>query len=146
MKLHRTARLRAIGLNKSSCLWRDNQVMRIERKRFEELVSEAIDEIPESLAKHMQNIAVFVELWPRPDQHPHRRGLLLGRYDGVDLTRRGPMSYEGAMPDRITLFQEPICRISQTEDDLKRNVVTTLVHEVGHHFGIGDRRLHELGY
>jgi len=116
------------------------------RERFEELVADALDEIPEHLGKLMDNVAVFVEDWPTPEQLPRGGGTLLGLYQGVDLTRRSPLSYAGAMPDRITIFQGPISRLSGNEAQLKDLVRTTVVHEVAHHFGISDERLHELGW
>lgn len=118
----------------------------VPEERFEELVSEALDEIPDGLAEHMDNVAVFVEDEPRPDQLPPEGDLLLGLYEGVSLTDRGPMSYEGVMPDRITIYRLPICQISRTEDQVRRQVVETVVHEVGHHFGLDDHDLHELGW
>ena len=120
--------------------------MEVSRERFEELVADALDEIPEALGKVMDNVAVFVEDWPTAGQLPRGRGTLLGLYQGIDLTRRSPLSYAGAMPDRITIFRGPISRLSATEAQLKDLVRTTVVHEVAHHFGISDRRLHELGW
>ena len=109
-------------------------------------MSDALDGIPEHLGKLMDNVAVFVEDWPTPEQLPRGRGTLLGLYQGVDLTRRSPLSYAGTMPDRITIFQGPISRLSANEGQLTELVRTTVVHEVAHHFGISDDRLHELGW
>jgi predicted Zn-dependent protease with MMP-like domain len=108
--------------------------------RFEELVSEALDSIPEKLGRLMDNVAVFVE--PRSgDRH------LLGLYQGIPLTERTPLGYGGmVMPDRITIYREPILRLCRSEADVVHQVRVTVVHEVAHHFGIGDRRLHELGW
>jgi len=114
--------------------------------RFEQLVADSLDEIPEELGKLMDNVAVFVEDWPTPAQLRGVRGTLLGLYQGIDLTRRSPLSYAGAMPDRITIFRGPISRLAVTEAGLKDLVRTTVVHEVAHHFGISDARLKELGY
>lgn len=114
--------------------------------RFEELVAEALDEIPEGLAEHMDNVAVFVEDEPLPEQVPADGDLLLGLYEGISLTNRGPMSYEGVMPDRITIYRLAICEISRSEQDVRRQVLETVVHEVGHHFGLDDEELHELGW
>lgn len=114
--------------------------------RFEELVAEALDEIPEGLAEHMDNVAVFVEDEPLPEQAPADGDLLLGLYEGISLTNRGPMSYEGVMPDRITIYRLAICEISRSEQDVRRQVLETVVHEVGHHFGLDDEELHELGW
>jgi len=114
--------------------------------RFEQLVADSLDEIPEELGRLMDNVAVFVEDWPTLAQLGGTRGTLLGLYQGIDLTRRSPLSYAGTMPDRITIFRGPISRLAATEADLKDLVRTTVVHEVAHHFGISDARLKELGY
>lgn len=111
---------------------------------FKRLVADALDQIPEPLGKLMDNVAVFVEDWPTPDQLAGRRGTLLGLYQGVDLQRRS--SYGGAMPDRITIFRGPISALASTETELARLVTRTVIHEVAHHFGISDRRLGELGW
>ena len=113
---------------------------------FEDLVAEALDTIPEDLAAHIENVAVQVQDWPNRSQTRGHRGMLLGLYEGVSLTRRGPISYAGAMPDRITIFRGPHLRIASDRDQLRRRIATTVVHEVGHHFGISDERLLELGW
>lgn len=118
----------------------------VTRERFEELVAEALDTIPDELAGYMENVAVVVQDWPTPRQQAPHEGMLLGLYEGVSLTRRGPMTYSAVMPDRITIFQGPHCRITSSEDALRRRIATTVIHEVGHHFGIGDDRLRELGW
>lgn len=120
--------------------------METEPGEFERLVADALDLIPERLGKVMDNVAVFVEDWPTPEQMRGRRGTLLGLYEGVDLTRRSAISYVGTMPDRIYIFRGPISRMARDEADLVRIITTTVVHEVAHHFGISDRRLDELGW
>jgi predicted Zn-dependent protease with MMP-like domain len=115
-------------------------------ERFEELVSEALDSIPGELAEYMENVAVVVQAWPTAAQQAPHEGMLLGLYEGVSLTRRGPMTYSAVMPDRITIFQGPHCRVTQSEDGLRNRIATTVIHEVGHHFGISDDRLRELGW
>jgi predicted Zn-dependent protease with MMP-like domain len=106
--------------------------------RFEELVADAIDGIPDDLARYMENVAVFVEEGRRSD--------LLGRYDGIPLTKRDA-GYGGMiMPDRVTIFRVPICRICRTENEVVEQVRITVVHEIAHHFGISDARLTELGW
>jgi predicted Zn-dependent protease with MMP-like domain len=116
-------------------------VVDVTPERFEELVGEALDSIPEALGRYMDNVAVFVE-----DQ---RYPGLLGLYEGIPLTHRAGygVSFNGLpMPDRITIFRLPICRISRDEADVVRQVGVTVVHEVAHHFGISDARLAELGW
>ena len=120
--------------------------IRVSRERFEELVAEALDSIPSELADYMENVAVVVADWPTRAQQDGHRGMLLGLYEGVSLTRRSPMSYNAVMPDRITIFQGPHCRITDSELELRRRIAITVVHEVAHHFGISDARLGELGW
>lgn len=108
------------------------------RDRFEELVADALDSIPGELSRQIDNISVVVA-----DRalDPH----VLGLYEGIPLTQRA--EYGGlAMPDRITIFRESILARCRTEDEVVAQVRVTVVHEVGHHFGIGDARLHELGW
>jgi predicted Zn-dependent protease with MMP-like domain len=111
----------------------------VSNERFEELAADALATLPAELAAMMENVAVIVE-----DQAQGRS--LFGLYEGVPLTRRGPMSYSGVMPDRITLYQSTICQVCYDEEDVKRQVRKTVVHEVAHHFGISDPRLEELGW
>ena len=110
----------------------------VEPERFEDLVADALDSIPEELARYIDNVALFVN-------HDAPAGSLYGLYEGVPLTRRE--AYGGlAMPDRITIFRRTICRDAPDEDAVVDQVRKTVVHEVAHHFGIDDARLRELGY
>jgi predicted Zn-dependent protease with MMP-like domain len=114
-------------------------VIEVSRERFEELVAAALDDIPPELGTFMDNVAVFVE-----DQS-RQRGLL-GRYEGIPLTKRDA-GYAGmVMPDRITVYRLPICALCSTEEEVVHQVRVTVVHEVAHHFGIDDGRLQELGW
>jgi predicted Zn-dependent protease with MMP-like domain len=113
---------------------------------FEELVADALDSLPPNLGELMENVAVIVEDWPTAEQLAGRAGTLLGLYEGIALTRRSPMSYSGVMPDRITIFRQPIVRLARSEEDLVKIVTKTVIHEVAHHFGISDARLEELGW
>jgi predicted Zn-dependent protease with MMP-like domain len=113
-------------------------VVDVSRERFEELVSEALDGLPEDLGRLMDNVAVFVH-------DEGRSPNLLGLYEGIPLTRRE--NYGGlALPDRISIYRLPILRRCRSERDVVRQVTVTVVHEVAHHFGISDGRLHELGW
>lgn len=107
-------------------------------ERFEELVADALDRIPAELAADMSNVVVVVE--DAPDGEP-----LLGLYEGVPLTERGG-DYAGFLPDRIIIFREPILALCETDEEVVEEVYVTVVHEVAHHFGIDDERLHELGW
>jgi predicted Zn-dependent protease with MMP-like domain len=120
--------------------------MEVSARRFEELVADALDGLPDELGRAMENVAVLVEDWATPAQLGGRAGTLLGLYEGVSLTRRSPLSYDGAMPDRITIFRGPMARSARDERELIEMVRTTVIHEVAHHFGISDERLDELGW
>ena len=109
----------------------------IDTDAFEDLVAAALDSIPEQLRAEMENVAIIID-----DESPP--GPLFGLYEGIPLTKRG--TYAGANPDRITLFLATICQSANTAEELAQRVRVTLLHEVGHHFGIGESRLHELGW
>jgi predicted Zn-dependent protease with MMP-like domain len=117
-----------------------DDVPEISREAFEELVGEALDRIPPELTKLMDNVAIFVEDEPPPEDPG-----LLGLYEGTPLTERGEW-YAGVLPDRITIYRNPTLRISETLEDVMWEVEVTVVHEIAHHFGIDDERLHALGY
>jgi predicted Zn-dependent protease with MMP-like domain len=109
-------------------------------EEFDELVADALDGIPPQLTHLMRNVAVFVEE-AAPPEDPH----LLGLYEGTPLTERGEW-YSGVLPDRITIFRDPILAACDTREEVVEEVRITVVHEVAHHFGIDDDRLHDLGY
>jgi predicted Zn-dependent protease with MMP-like domain len=115
-------------------------VVEMTRERFEQLVSLALDSIPVDLARLMDNVVILVE-----DEAPDDDPDLLGFYDGIPLTERDG-SYLLAVPDRITIFREPILEMCEDEQEVVEEVRITVVHEIAHHFGIDDDRLHELGY
>jgi len=106
--------------------------------RFEEMVEAALDSLPERLGRLMSNVAVMVQHEPGPPG-------LLGLYEGIPLTSR-TMGYSGVLPDRITIYRLAICAVCETEEEVIDQVRRTVVHEVGHHFGISDTRLTELGW
>lgn len=108
-------------------------------ERFEELVSEALDLIPAELAKAIDNVVVLVS-----DRHPDEPDLL-GLYEGIALTERDS-TYAGALPDMITIYRESLLEVCDTEGDVVEEVAITVIHEIAHHFGIDDDRLHELGW
>ena len=113
----------------------------MEPERFDLLVDQALDDIPDELAQLVQNVVVLVEDEP-PEDEPDD---LLGLYDGVALTERdSTMAVQ--LPDRIFIFRGPLLDFCDTEAQLVEEVRITVVHEIAHHFGIDDRRLHELGY
>ena len=114
-------------------------MIELPRHRFEELVAAALDEVPAELTDLMDNVVVLVEEQAAGDPD------LLGLYEGVALTDRG-YDYGGVLPDRILIYRQPILAICDSEEDVMNEVAITVVHEIAHHFGIDDRRLHELGW
>lgn len=116
----------------------NGDVVEMEPDRFDELVRHALDTVPDELARHIDNVVVLVE---DTSGDPN----LLGLYHGVPLTRRDG-GYLMALPDRITIYRAPILARCRDDDEVVEEVRITVVHEIAHHFGIGDARLHELGY
>ncbi|BBY40312.1 hypothetical protein MMAN_44460 [Mycobacterium mantenii] len=113
--------------------------VRMNPQRFDELVSDALDLIPPGLAAAMDNVVVLVE-----DRHPEDAELL-GLYEGVALTERDS-DYFGSLPDAITIYRETLLDVCESEDEVVEEVAVTVIHEIAHHFGIDDDRLHELGW
>lgn len=109
----------------------------MDRSRFEELVVDALDSLPEWVLERLENVEVIVEDRPPPGE-PN----LLGRYHGIPLTER--RDYAGVLPDTITLYRRTIEREARDEEDVRKVVAHTVVHEFAHFFGISDDRLREL--
>ncbi|SFQ44963.1 Predicted Zn-dependent protease, minimal metalloprotease (MMP)-like domain [Amycolatopsis arida] len=109
------------------------------RQRFEELVAEALDLVPAEFAAAMDNVVVLVE--ERNFEEPD----ILGLYSGIALTER-MSDYGGVLPDQIFIYREPILAMCDSEEQVVDEVAITVVHEIAHHFGIDDTRLHELGW
>jgi len=114
--------------------------VRLGRERFEELVGDALDAVPGELLDLLDNVVILVEDDPPPDDPD-----LLGVYEGHALTERG-WDYSGVLPDRIVIYRNPILALCDDEEDVIEEVGVTVVHEIAHHFGIDDARLHELGW
>ncbi|MDG3014212.1 metallopeptidase family protein [Speluncibacter jeojiensis] len=108
-------------------------------ERFDELVSEALDLIPEKLAAAIDNVVVLVEA--RDPEDP----TLLGLYHGIALTERDS-SYAGALPDTITIYREALLDFCRSEDEVVHEVAVTVIHEIAHYFGIDDGQLHAWGW
>lgn len=115
-------------------------MIEVPRAEFEELVSQALDTIPPELVALLDNVVVVVEDDPPADDPD-----LLGLYSGIPLTERGSF-YAGVLPDQVTIFRRPTLEMCDTREDVVEEVRITVVHEIAHHFGIDDDRLHELGY
>jgi predicted Zn-dependent protease with MMP-like domain len=113
---------------------------------FEVAVGDALLLIPDKAARAMDNVAIFIEddYTPQPGDTPDT--VLLGLYEGVPLTERDSWWDAGSLPDRITIFRQPILDICSSRQEVIDEVAITVIHEIAHHFGIGDERLHELGW
>ena len=123
--------------------------VRLSRARFERLVEEVLASIPEPLRQRMDNVDIVIEAWPSAQQL-ETAGLepgdwLFGLYEGTPLVQRG-ITAEPLLPDKITIFQGPLQEACDSEDEVRREVRTTVIHEIAHHFGIDEERLAELGY
>lgn len=121
----------------------------VDRKAFEKLLSEAIDELPQEFRTKLQNVAVIVEDYPSDELKKQMAmsedDTLFGLYEGVPLTQRGYFN-QPLYPDRILIFQKALEDECESSDELKEELKTTLVHEVAHFFGMDDDYLEELGY
>ena len=105
---------------------------------FDQLVSDALDELPDDIRGLMTNVAVTVDDEPPPGRP------LLGLYEGIPWGRRGPY-YAGALPDKITIYRLPLERIAGGDPErLRAEVRRVVFHEIAHHFGISDARLVEI--
>ncbi len=119
------------------------------RQGFERLVGEALDSLPPEIAAQMENVEVVVELYPTRRQlaagHVPRGHSLFGLYEGVPRTAR-TSHYGLVLPDKITIFQGPIEAHCHTEEGIRDQVRLTVIHEIAHHFGMGDEALRKMGY
>lgn len=115
----------------------------MDEERFRELVAEAIDSLPKEFGKKLNNVAVVVEDTPSVQQLRKLRlaswVLLFGLYEGIPQTKRG--SYSGVLPDKITIFKNSIEKVARTEEEIKAQVRATVIHEIGHHFGLSEEDL-----
>jgi len=118
-------------------------ILLVDGKRFGELIGEAIDSLPSQLAQKLNNVAVIVQDNPMGDQLRElglsKKDLLFGLYQGIPQTKRG--HYSGVIPDKITIFKKSIEIAAKTEDEVKEKIRDTVMHEIGHHFGLSDKDL-----
>ena len=118
-------------------------MVEMSREEFEEAVGDALDLVPSELTDQMDNVVVLVEDEPPADAGDAD---LLGLYEGTPLTERGEWWGAGSLPDRITIFRGPTLRMCEDVEEVVEEVAVTVIHEIAHHFGIDDERLHELGW
>ena len=123
--------------------------MRLSRRKFEALVLQALESIPDLIRQRMQNVDVTVEAWPTEEQltalEMDPDELLFGLYEGTPLIERG-ITVDPLLPDKITIFQGPLEEAFASEAEIEAEIRKTVVHEVAHHLGIDEQRLAELGY
>ncbi len=122
-------------------------MVELSEEQFEKIVAQALDDVPAWINQRMQNLAVVIHPWPTSQQirHSQKEGkMLLGLYEGIPLTRRSH-AYRLVPPDRITLFQQPLQRAARDEQELVQLVRRTVIHEIGHHFGLSEQDLNDLG-
>jgi predicted Zn-dependent protease with MMP-like domain len=113
-------------------------MIEVEPAYFEEMVVNALDDLPDHLARLMSNVVVQVQYTPGPPG-------LLGLYQGIPLTNR-TTAYSMVAPDHITIYAQAIFEVSRSEQEVADQVRRTVIHEIAHHFGIDDNRLAELGW
>ena len=109
-------------------------------REFQEAVGDALDAVPAELMSLLDNVVFLIEDEPPADDRD-----LLGIYEGTPLTERGD-GWAGSLPDRITIFRGPLARMCDDREELLDEIAVTVVHEIAHHFGIDDARLHDLGW
>jgi predicted Zn-dependent protease with MMP-like domain len=121
----------------------------MDNRRFEDLVTKAVDSLPDEFKERMENVDIIIEDRPTPRQARSLRDepgeILLGLYEGIPLTERGD-HYGFVMPDKISIFQKNIEAVCRTDNEIVAEVRKVVIHEIAHHFGISDARLDELGW
>jgi predicted Zn-dependent protease with MMP-like domain len=119
------------------------------RGDFEQLVAEAVRLLPPRFRSHLSNVEVVVEEEPTPDDLAQAGiepdGTLLGLYRGVPQSQRSVM-YGSVLPDQIVIYRKPLCEMARDRRELITEVRITLMHEIGHHFGMDEEELREAGY
>lgn len=115
---------------------------------FEKLVQDAIESIPQEFKERLDNVDITIAPLPSPEQQRklrlHNGMLLLGLYEGVPKTKRGS-SYSFVLPDKVTIFKEPILRLYHTDEEIKEHIKLVVQHEIGHHFGLSDEAMRKIG-
>lgn len=121
--------------------------MNLSDEEFDQLISRAMDELPQEYIKGLNNVAIVYADDPDEQQRQKARlqenSLLFGLYEGIPLTKRG-MNYTFVLPDKITLFKHPILFVSHTPDELFEQIKRTLWHEIAHYYGLDHGRIHSL--
>ncbi len=114
----------------------------MKRDRFERLVEEALSGLPKKFARLVKNLVVVVEDYPAKNRERPAESLLMGEYIGVPLTERG--AWDASPPDKIVLYQKNIEAVCGTEQEIREEVRLTVVHELGHYFGLNEKQLEDV--
>ncbi len=121
----------------------------MEKKKFERIVEEVVDSLPEIFREKLENVVIMVEDWPSNSDLKSfglkSKDFLFGLYRGIPLTRRGAF-YGNFPPDCIVIFQKPLERAFKDINEMKKEIAKTVMHEIAHHFGFGEEMLRKLGY
>ena len=121
-------------------------MLKLSRRKFEELVGEGVKSIPERFLEKLDNVVIVVEGNPTPEKMKKfslgRSWTLFGLYEGVPQAKRG-LFYGGVLPDKITIFQEPIENAARNLSDIRKIVKNTVWHEIAHHFGMDEQRVRQ---
>ncbi len=118
-------------------------------QEFEAVIHEALEELPEEFSSKIENLDILIEDFPSPDVQKNLRvsvNGLLGLYSGVPQKYRSPTYYGNVLPDRIVIYKKNLEAICHSREELKEQIQRTILHEIGHYFGINDKRLRELGF
>ena len=111
--------------------------MNISKEQFEQLVNEAIDSLPKKFKDKLHNIAIFIKDYPAKQQQNNlaqrHKQTLLGVFEGYAQAKR--LNFGPVLPDRITIFRKPICQYAKSEQEIKKQIISTIKHEIAHHFG-----------
>lgn len=122
-------------------------MLEISDEEFDRLVTKAMDELPQDYIKGLENIAIlyadFPDEYQRQKAHLDDHHILLGLYEGIPLTQRGA-GYSFVLPDKITLFKNPLLSLARTPDELFEQVKRTLWHEIAHYYGLSHKDMHRL--
>lgn len=112
---------------------------------FGKLVEEAIDRVPQEFKKRLENVSIVIEDRPGLDvlRNFGRGVLIFGLYQGIPHTRRRYYGIGGQLPDKITIYKEPILMVNSTDEEIREQVRDTVVHEIGHHFGLSDEEIYK---
>ena len=113
---------------------------------FNRLVEKAIEDLPKEFSEKLENVSIIIQDYPTISQINNlmkrgEHGMLLGLYEGVPQTRRGNYGIGGSLPDKISIFKIPLLMISKTLEEVEKNVKDTVIHEIGHHFGMSESEI-----